>query len=238
MKIYKIIGIVALLAGCTPERAEWTPAESPKKNKVSRVVFNFTVHYPAHAKGMSDREKKKLHQFLKNTIPTPSAVTATLQEYGGHSEDRIKDIKRELLRHGIPNDLIMIDEDQEEGCHKSTPKESKSGVEIIIEKYLLIPPSCSNFSENIGSAIQSPRSSNFGCALEASFGMMVANPRDLIQGRPTGAYEGSRLADAIDRYRQGKITPLMDTGTTVPAGQQQSPAPQGSTGSTGYSGAQ
>lgn len=225
MKIYKIISVlacIALLPGCVPETAEWTAAESPKKNKVDRVVFTYNVAYPAHATEMEVREKKKLQQFLSDSVPSPSAVTATLYEHGGISEKRIKDIKRELLKHGVPNDLIIVTDDQDASDCKHSKKDSHSGVELIIERYLVIPPSCSDFSQKIGDAKQSAPSSNYGCAVEANLGMMVANPRDLIRGRSHDPYNGLVLGEGVARYQTGKITPLINTSTTTPTAQQNS----------------
>ncbi len=216
MKFYKIINLIAffVMAGCTPKVAEWTAAESPKKNKVERIVFAHTVCYPAHATALECQEKKKLQKFLKENVPSPSAVAVTLSQCGGVSEKRILDVKRELLRHGVPDDLISTD-DLDTGCRPASDKTARSGIEILIERYVVIPPSCSDFSQNIGDARQSAHSSNFGCAVEADLGMMVANPRDLLRGRERDPYVGIVLANGVRRYRDGVITPLLQSSTTT-----------------------
>ncbi len=230
MKIYKIMALltcVGILSGCVPETAEWTAAESPKKNKVERIVLTYFVAYPAHATTFEAKQKKQFQRFLNENVPSPYAITATLCECGGVSEKRIKDIKRELLKYGVPNDFIIVVDDQEVDGHRHSKKHAHSGVEVIIERYLVIPPSCSNFSQNIGDAKQNSRSSNYGCAVEANLGMMVANPRDLIRGRSRDPYNGALLADAVTRYYTRKIAPLMDTSTTTAPAQQ-----SGSSGSS------
>lgn len=218
MKIYKIMTLftcIGMLSGCIPETAEWTAAESPKKNKVERVVLTYFVAYPAHTTTLEAKEKKQLRRFLNENVPSPYAITATLSECGGVSEKRIKEITRELLKYGVPHDFIIVADDQDTSDHKHPQKRGHSGVEIIIERYLVIPPSCANFSQNIGDAKQSSRSSNYGCAVEANLGMMVANPRDLIRGRSRDPYNGVLLAEAVTRYYTRKIAPLIDTSTTV-----------------------
>jgi type IV pilus biogenesis protein CpaD/CtpE len=226
MKIYNI-GAVAfiLLAGCAPQVTEWTPAESPKENKVNRVVFTHSLHYPAHAERMEAEEKRKFNQFLRNHAPSPSAVSVIIQEYGGHSEKRIKDVERELLKYGISHDLITVDYDELEAPHSySYPgnkkhqkhKESSgSGVEVIVERYIVIPPSCANFSSPIGNAEQAYNSSNFGCSTEANLGMMVANPRDLIRGRDRSAYDGKVIAAGVNRYENDKVKQITEIATTT-----------------------
>lgn len=219
MKIYKLSALLfALLGGCAPEVSDWTPAESPKENKVDRAVFTHKIHYPAHASSMDEREKKSLFQFLKKTVMSPLAVTVILEEYGGHSKKRIKDIQRELLKFGIPYELVTEDYEQDDPHQKHHKKDSGSGVEVIVERYVVIPPACADFSQSIGDAKQAQQQSNFGCADTTNFGMMVANPRDLIRGRPLGGSDGTVIAAGVERYRKDKVKQLMETSTTVAPG--------------------
>jgi len=254
MKINKLsLLLLGLLAGCSsPEITDWTPAESPHENKVDRAIFTHKIHYPAHASTWGAHEKKSFLHFLKHTAPRPFAVTVILEEYGGHSEERIKVIQRELLRHGVPSDVIMVThEDDSPGGHthkrghhqkQGTPEatghkhhghaESGSGVEVIIERYVVITPSCANFLKSFGDADQAYDYANFGCADAVNLGMMVANPRDLIQGRPLGGAEGVMAAAAVNRYHSDKVKDLLQTSTNVTLSQQPSSAPSSSSGST------
>lgn len=225
MKITKYTIVCAtLLVGCAPEVAEWTPAESPKKNLVDRATFKHSIHYPAHAEKMSEREKKSLKLFLQKTVMRPSAVTVILDEYGGHSEKRIKDVERELLRFGIPYELITANEEYE-GHHTGHSKKGKhrstgSGIHVTIERYVVIPPSCADFS-NPNEWSQSYKSSNFGCSDESALGMMVANPRDLVRGRTLEGSSGKVMADGVKRYLDDKVKALPDTSTNVAPGSTQ-----------------
>lgn len=224
MQTFKLrLMLLAFLAGCTPEVAEWTPAESPKVNKIERTVFMHTIHYPAHTSKMEEREKKTLLKFLNLNAPSPSAVNITLVEFGGHSDKRIKDIQRELIKYGISYDAVEIESGERDSKEKGS---AGSGVELIIERYLVIPPSCGDFSQAIGDAQQAQAPSNYGCADMANLGMMVANPRDLIKGRPLGSSDGTVIAAGVDRYRKDKAKDLIDTSTTT------TPAPATTTSSS------
>lgn len=241
MKICKIsmlgLGLISLLSGCAPEVTKWTPAESPKENRVDRAVFTYTLPYPAHGKAMNSLEKARFLEFIKNTIPNPYAVQVTLEEYGGHSDKRLMDIERELLRHGVPSDLIHRNLDNADepykgdhhhkhkrhahkkghhkGHHKNHAKESGSLVLIVVERFVVITPSCGNFLEQIGDANQAYNSSNHGCATEANLGMMIADPRDLLRGRNEGPYDGKVMAAGVNRYENDKIKPIVQVTTTL-----------------------
>lgn len=228
--------VFLLVAGCTPEVAQWTPAESPKENKVERAVFRHNIHYPAHASGLSKEEKKKFIQFLKDKAANPFSVTVVIEEHGGHSEGRIKEIEKVILLHGVPYDLIeheMLPPEHEisKDC-KTHKKGSYSGVTVTVERYLVITPACANFIEQIGNANQTHAGSNFGCANEANFGMMVANPRDIIRGRTTGNYDGTVMAAGVQRYHEDRIKDLIDTSTTVAPGSLASTTPTAGGGTT------
>lgn len=219
MKINKLaILFCTLIGGCTPEVAEWTPAQSPKEIKVDRVIFTYNFDYPVHTSVIDEREKRKFLKFLKATVGSPLAVSVILEEYGGHSEKRIKDVIRELIRFGIPYSLITEEYEQEEHYQKCPGGRSGSGVLITIERYVSIPPSCGDFSQPIGDAQQAYAHSNHGCADMANRALMLANPRDAIKGRTLGDSDATVIAAGIDRYRKDKTKALIDTSTNVSPG--------------------
>lgn len=235
MKFCKISALgIALLSGCTPEVAKWTPAESPKENKVDRAVFSYVVPYAAHKGAISSVEKAKFLEFLKDTIPKPYAVRITLEEYGGHSDKRLMDIERELVRYGVPSDLLHrnfdhVDEQYMEhhyqkhklhsNCLNKPPHLKGHGrgsvIVLIVERFVVIPPSCSNFSQQIGDASQVYNASNHGCSTEANLGLMVANPMDLLKGRTRDGYDGTVMAAGVNRYEHDKVKPIAQITTTT-----------------------
>jgi hypothetical protein len=236
MKICKfsLLGIglgISLLAGCTPEVAKWSPPESPKENRVDRIVFAYTFPYPVNMKSMNSLEKARFLEFLKETIPSPYAVKITLEEYGGHSDKRIKDIERELLRFGVPLDAISRNFDSVDlpytpshkykygaKCHHTDhhkTHERGSAVVIVVERFVVITPSCANYLTQIGDASQAYNSSNFGCATEANLGMMISNPLDLLRGRERSPYDGTVMAAGVNRYETDNIKPIVAVSTTV-----------------------
>lgn len=238
MKLHNLWAATGLfLAACSPQITGWTPSESPKKNIVNRTVFTHTVHYPAHSESMGRQEKRALHQFLKQYILKPSSVNVIIDEYGGHSDKRIKDIERELVIFGIPHHLIKIDSMQDhsrthEPCGQGKGK-AGSGVDLIFERYVVIPPSCSDFSQPIGNAAQAYNTSNFGCSDTANLGMMVANARDLVDGRALDPSDGPVIAAGVERYRTDKVKKLIDTSTTTSPDQPTSSTGQSSSGVSG-----
>jgi len=78
-------------------------------------------------------------------------------------------------------------------------------------------PDCYDWSDGPRNA----PSPNYGCSMQHNFGAMVANPRDLLQGRTGDAASGARMGDVIDKYGQGAGTwtaPLPITADTRTGG--------------------
>lgn len=238
MKFYKLSTALCIFLGaCAPEVADWTPSESPKKNVVDRAILSHTIHYPAHSSSFEGRERRALHQFLTAHVQKPSSVTIILQEYGRHSEKRIKDVERELVIFGVPFHLITVEYEEApqhkpKKHHKIHKQQTGSGIEMTVERYVVIPPSCGDFSRSIGDADQAYNHSNYGCSDTANLGMMVANPRDLINGRTLSPADGTVIAAGVQRYRKDNVKALLESATNVApgqsSGQSQTPSTPGS----------
>ncbi len=83
-------------------------------------------------------------------------------------------------------------------------------VRVTVERYIVTPPACPDWSKPVGEDSQNTPPPNFGCANTANLGMMVANPRDLVHGRSPGTSDGAAVSAAIKRYRDGKIRELVN----------------------------
>jgi len=56
--------------------------------------------------------------------------------------------------------------------------------------------------------------SGFGCANQAALAAMVADPRDLDQGRPATPADGEAVTDPVRRLRTGQAK-VLSAGTTA-----------------------
>ena len=84
-------------------------------------------------------------------------------------------------------------------------------VEVVLERYLVTLPACPDWSRESGTDFDNLPLSNFGCATQANLGLMVAEPKDLVRGRPLGPADGVQQAEGIVRYRTGKVVELEET---------------------------
>ena len=86
-------------------------------------------------------------------------------------------------------------------------------ITMTTDGVVLTVPGCPDWTKPTRVNYSNSVHSNFGCADAINLGAMIANPADLWAGRDPGAADGAAAAAAIQRYRNGKTTPLLDSGS-------------------------
>lgn len=190
MRFIIVLVTLAAIAGCKAT-ADRPPSEFTKKNKVELVRFEHDVVYRNGARDPSAGEQAKLNAFLRD-IQVGSGDLVILD--GGLSEQRYALGARLAYKH------LNVHQTGEDGA--------PGRVRIHIERYVVTPPNCPDWSKPMGEDSENTPLSGFGCASTANLGMMVVNPRDLIRGSTPGPSDGEAVSAAIRRYRAGQTTPL------------------------------
>ncbi|MGI9500330.1 MAG: CpaD family pilus assembly lipoprotein [Geminicoccaceae bacterium] len=217
------------LAACTPGSSGmnpavgWLEAGSPKKLEVDRAQYRHTVYFPTDRDDMDGGEQDRLIAFLRAVQPDGSDSIRV----EGHADERAADlynldlaarrmqtVKRFLNENGVDRlDLHAssfgerapaIAGDGERAWRKNRR------VEIVLERYLVTPPACPDWSRRSGVDYANKPHTNFGCATETNLGLMIADPRDLVKGRTLGPADGVHQADGIVRYREGEQPELQE----------------------------
>jgi pilus biogenesis lipoprotein CpaD len=87
-------------------------------------------------------------------------------------------------------------------------------VVVVRSEYLIANNRCPNY---LPAAMWNPNEAampGFGCADAYNMGEMLARPRDAAVGRSPGPADGTVNAEAVARYREGKVRALDTTGTS------------------------
>ena len=192
MRILTALFILAAIAGCKAS-ADRPVIEYTKANKVDLVTFEHDVIYRNGARDPSKVERAKLDTFLRDIRVGPG--DAVILD-GGSPDQRIALGARLAYQH------LSVQQTGEDG----TP----GRVSVFVERYVVTPPNCPDWSKPMGDDGENTPMANFGCSNTANLGMMVVNPRDLIRGSTPGPSDGQAVSAAIRRYRNGKVTELID----------------------------
>ena len=192
MRILAAIFVLLALAGCKAT-ADRTVTEYKKVNKVEFVRFDHDVVYPNGEYRASTAEMERLTTFLRDIqVGSGDAVFVA-----GGSPDQ-----RKVLGAHLAYNRLDVQQVGENG----TP----GRVRVVVERYIVTPPNCPDWSKPMGHDSENTPGATFGCAITSNLGMMVANPRDLLRGRNPGPSDATAVSAAIARYRAGETRDLLD----------------------------
>src|SRR5262249_46617030 len=77
-------------------------------------------------------------------------------------------------------------------------------VRIAVGRYVVTPPHRPDRTKSASYDPLNTTSSNFGCATNTNLGLMVADPGDLVRGRPMGPSDGAYGAHMVKTWREGE----------------------------------
>lgn len=216
------IGLGACNASIGPHHAAgWTEAGSPKELEVERAHYRHLVHFETDRADINGFERDRLLTFLQS-IEVGPRDTVRLE---GHADERASDLYNlDLAARRVQAVEAFLDELGVEVNHLqrsaygeldprrpgSTPEAWRANrrVEVVVERHVVVLPPCPDWSRQSGTDFANLPHSNYGCAVRTNLGLMVAEPRDLEHGRKLGPADGVHAAEAIVRYRTGKLREL------------------------------
>ena len=227
------MGLLALallfLSACAPGFGEldaslgWLEASSPKKLEVDRAEYRHVTYFATNRANLDGPEGDRLIAFIRAVRPSSKdSIRIT-----GHADERATDlynldlaarrletIKDFLAKQGVDSPNVQANSFGERSpVANGNAEESwqqNRRVEIIVERYLVTPPACPDWSRRSGVDFANAPHSNFGCATETNLGLMVANPRDLVRGRSLAPADGTHQAEGIVRYRESQQPELQE----------------------------
>jgi pilus assembly protein CpaD len=214
--------VCSALAACdTP--AEWSPAEAPRPLRVDYQRLTHTAAFGASATQLAQNEQESLGAFFNTAqVTTDDPVYLEGAASDRLSAARISTLARELTRKGYAVATLPAAPD-------AVPR---NALLVVVERYVVTPPDCPNWTKSSSGDHENATTSNFGCSDATNLGLMVADPRDLVVGRNLGPAGAVQAGLAIQRYRAGQTTPLLGTQ----AGQTYAGASSGSGGGGAPSG--
>jgi pilus assembly protein CpaD len=92
-----------------------------------------------------------------------------------------------------------------------------SELRLVVEHAIASAPGCPDWTKSTIENFANTVHSNFGCATAANLAAMVADPRDLLNGRPMGPVVGDAATAPMHRYRTGKL-PTLTSGPNITEG--------------------
>jgi pilus assembly protein CpaD len=82
-------------------------------------------------------------------------------------------------------------------------------VAVIVQRTAITLPACPNWTQMPNRNFDNQPMSNWSCATAVNFGLMLADPSDLVRGHDPGRADGEALARSIENYRKGKTKDII-----------------------------
>lgn len=191
------------LAGCASVfngAPEATTAEERHPITVDRQTVTVRIPVDPTLAGLSRGSLAKIDAFVTSyrtrgygpiTVTAPSSGNA--RDVDGHQT--AADVRTALFAYGLPY------EEMRGASYRTTDKQRD--VLLTFNRYVASAPVCGTFEGERASRLRNVSPPNFGCANQANFAAMVADPRDLTAAQATGPASGSAAAAAIRATQTG-----------------------------------
>jgi pilus assembly protein CpaD len=198
MKAHLAVTALLALAGCV---TDYTKSEAPNNLRIDGAERRVEL---AFVPGSARLARSDAIQQLVNSGRLRAADRVTIAAAGppGLAEQRKAAVERELLRYGIVAEAV--------------PGENISANRAILDigRYTVTLPPCPNWSSPPQAEYTNAHDSNWGCAAATNLGLMVAQPADLVSGRPLGRADAGPATIAVNRYLADRVkTPPAPTAS-------------------------
>jgi pilus assembly protein CpaD len=200
-----VLAAAAMLGGCLNTTTNWTGAEPEKRSTVEMVRLTHDVAV-TDAGVLSPESAGQLDAFMESI--NLGYGDRLIVDAGGRTAAG-QAVSRHLTKQGFNISPL------------STPlgaERSGGVVRVAVERYVVTLPPCPDWRQPSWPNRNNVPTSNMGCANATALGMMVANPRDLLEGQEFSGPDGGVSADAITRYQQDKVKWEQKGGSAPGAG--------------------
>jgi pilus assembly protein CpaD len=199
----------------------WIEAGSPKQLQVEQAQYRHVVRFATDSAALEAAERDRLLAFLASVDLGASDVV----RLEGHADERASEVYNlDLASRRAQSVAAFLRQEGHRRARvvttaygKAAPADPGTGeaawranrrVELVLERHVVVLPGCPDWSRESGTDFANLPHSNLGCATETNLGLMVAEPRDLVRGRSLDTADGVREAEAVGRYRSGRVTQL------------------------------
>jgi pilus assembly protein CpaD len=154
--------------------------------------------FSAGEAGLLPEDAARLEAFVGDYLSEGNGAISISAPEGTDSNVAISYFGERLAQMGVPRSRILV------GTHETSSHDGR--VELDFISYAAHTDKCGDWSQDLSSTGKNDTAPNFGCAVQQNIAAMVADPRDLMDGRPMGSEDATRRSDVVNKYEKGAIT--------------------------------
>lgn len=206
---FKLVALTSLLgvtAACIPRTGQQTGAAIMHRNEVSLVRLTHEIRFAPGRFELTPAEAAAVNAFLANNGVGFGDVLGIDMVSSDVAEERRQALSEHLRLNGLavaPMAPVI------------GPAPTANAAILIVERYVVRPPDCPDWSQDSTPNYANAPSNFHGCATRANLGLMVANPHDLVEGQEFEGTNGERATRAIEAYHEQKPTGASKLGSQI-----------------------
>jgi pilus assembly protein CpaD len=156
------------------------------------------LYYAPADAGISPADQSRFDSFVADYQAHGNGAIAVSAPAGINSAAMTAFFAQRINDMGVPKNRILV------ASHDAPDNDQR--VEINYISYQAHTDKCGDWSEDLAFTADNLTPKNFGCAVQQNIAAQVADPRDLLQPRPSGDASAVRRDTVIGNYEAGKIT--------------------------------
>ncbi|MEO5337536.1 MAG: CpaD family pilus assembly protein [Magnetospirillum sp. WYHS-4] len=203
MRTWILLATVPLALAACAEPNTGTDYQVSHPLVVRDETVRLTLKTPVSAEGMAIEDQLRLHRFVDHfrARGRGSIRVQALGGQGGYETGAWMDGARGLLlRAGLRGEEIAL-------ATEGTGDDGGSPVVVLSFTGSTVDvPNCGKVSLNISFNPNNLPMPDWGCSVQRNLGLMVENPRDLLQARPETSRDPARTVTTVNDYRAGSVT--------------------------------
>jgi len=196
-----ILTLAGLTAACaTAGGREKGPApQTPERYQLKVEEARQEIALAPRADGLSPAQRTALAD-LATRFKLEKGDLVTVQAPKGSGEAGVRsawNAKAALEIFGVPKEKVRVVE-----------YDSEPGAPVLVGYMGLaaVIPDCGEAWNNLTSTRDNRAHVNFGCAVTANLAAQIADPADILGGRPLDPSDATRRQVTLNKYRQGQAT--------------------------------
>jgi pilus assembly protein CpaD len=202
------VALALMLGACaTPpdNMADEGAAPTPHQAVVSFQTRTLVVHFPPDAETPEPGQISALNVLFGTGELARGDHVIVERPPGDLAQVRADLLSAGLVREGLSTSLAV------------NPIVGASELRLVVEHAIASAPGCPDWSKSPDKNFANTVHTNFGCATAANLAAMVADPHDLLNGRPMGPVVGDAATMPMRRYRTGRL-PTLSSGPNITEG--------------------
>jgi pilus assembly protein CpaD len=195
---FAAVGAVLLAGSCASPTDELSRADPAANHPIAVEphMASIKLSFSVPEAGLLPDEAARFEAFVADYLSRGSGSISVSAPEGSDSTAALSYFGGRLFTMGVPRSRILV------GTHQG----ADARVEIGFISYVARTDPCGDWSDNVALTYDNRTSRNFGCAVQHNIAAQVADPRDLIEMRPSDPSDAARRAAVIDNYEKGKVT--------------------------------